>query len=105
MMHLPSPMSRGFAGKPTNTSFSAGSNRPFDPVYPLGRKPDNSVRVGVIGYGYWGSKHVRVLAGVPGVELTVIEKRWDRLAEAVASFPGVGVASCLDDVQDVLDAV
>ncbi|KRE32511.1 oxidoreductase [Mycobacterium sp. Soil538] len=63
------------------------------------------MRVGLIGYGYWGSKHVRVLSGLPGVELTVIENRPDRLREAVSSFPATHVASCLGEVQDELDAV
>ena len=56
------------------------------------------IRVGVVGYGYWGSKHVRVLATMPGVEVTVIEERADRLREAVAHFPAVRVASRLDEV-------
>ena len=43
------------------------------------------IRVGVVGYGYWGPKHVRVLAMMPGVEVTVIEERADRLREAVAA--------------------
>src|SRR4051812_36645065 len=62
-------------------------------------------RVGVVGYGYWGSKHVRVLADLPGVELTVIENRPNRLREAMLGFPGMHFTSCLDDVQDDLDAV
>ncbi len=70
-----------------------------------GNGPDESTRVGVIGYGYWGAKHVRVLAGLPSVELTVIEHRRDRLREAMTSFPAANVASCLTEVQDALDAV
>ena len=71
----------------------------------LGRGLDSPTRVGVVGYGYWGSKHVRVLGGQPGVELTVIENRLDRLREAATSFPSLRFASCLEDVQDWLDAV
>ncbi len=63
------------------------------------------MRVGVIGYGYWGAKHVRVLSGLGGVELTVIEARPDRRREAVTSFPSVHTASGLDEVQGELDAV
>jgi predicted dehydrogenase len=74
-------------------------------VRPLGRAPDKSIRVGVIGYGYWGSKHVRVLAGLPGVEVTVIESRRDRLRDAMSSFPAAHGALCLSEVQDELDAV
>jgi predicted dehydrogenase len=87
------------------TSFPAALNGQLHSVYPVGREPDKSIRVGVIGYGYWGSKHVRVLAGLPGVELTVIETRPDRLREAMTSFPAVHVASSLDEVQDAVDAV
>lgn len=71
----------------------------------LGRQQDGPTRVGVVGYGYWGSKHVRVLAGHPGVELTVIENRLDRLREAATSFPALRISSCLNDVRDSLDAV
>jgi predicted dehydrogenase len=46
-----------------------------------------------------------VLAGLPGVELTVIESQPDRLREAMTSFPAMHVASHLDEVQDELDAV
>ena len=84
---------------------SAWSDRRFDRVYPLGRQLDKSIRVGLVGYGYWGSKHVRVLAGMPGVDLTVIERQPDRLREAMTSFSAVHVASCLGEVQDALDAV
>jgi predicted dehydrogenase len=86
-------------------SLSAGLNGQLHTVHPLGPEPDKSLRVGLVGYGYWGSKHVRVLTGLPGVELTVIDTRRDRLREALSRFPAVGVASCLDDVQDSLDAV
>jgi len=62
-------------------------------------------RVGVVGYGYWGSKHVRVLAGLPNVEVTVIENRPNRLREAGSSFPGARLASALEEVAGDLDAV
>jgi predicted dehydrogenase len=76
-----------------------------DWVYPAGHRPHKSIRVGLVGYGYWGSKHVRVLTGLPGVDVTVIDNRTDRLCEAVTSFPAVGAAADLADVQDELDAV
>jgi predicted dehydrogenase len=88
-----------------STVLSAHSNGQFDAVYPDGRERHTSIRVGLIGYGYWGSKHVRVLAGLPAVELTVIEHRPDRLREAMMSFPYIRVASHLGEVQDELDAV
>jgi predicted dehydrogenase len=70
-----------------------------------GRASDTSTRVGLVGYGYWGSKHARVLAGLPAVELTVIDSRPERLREALTKFPAIGVASGLGKVQDELDAV
>ena len=69
------------------------------------RASHGSTRVALIGYGYWGSKHVRVLAGLPDVELTVIDNRPERLRDAMTSFRAIHVASCLDEVQDELDAV
>lgn len=64
-----------------------------------------AIRVGLIGYGYWGSKHVRVLAGIPGVAVTVIDSQPDRLRDAMTSFPAIDVAARLEDVQSDLDAV
>jgi predicted dehydrogenase len=62
-------------------------------------------RIGVVGYGYWGSKHVRVLTGIPDLEVTVVESNDQRRQEAQASFPVVRTAARLDDVIDRLDAV
>ena len=76
----------------------------LDAMYPDGGS-ERVVRVGVIGYGYWGSKHVRVLAGLPGVEVTVIDSRPDRLLEAAKTFPAMRIATTLGDVEDSLDAV
>ncbi|HEY4604833.1 MAG TPA: Gfo/Idh/MocA family oxidoreductase [Blastococcus sp.] len=58
-----------------------------------------------MGYGYWGSKHVRVLSSMPGVRVTVVDADGDRLAEAAANYPAAELASDLDDVLDRLDAV
>jgi predicted dehydrogenase len=46
-----------------------------------------------------------VLAGLSGVEVTVIESRRDRLREAAVSFPDLRLAACLDEVEGSLDAV
>jgi predicted dehydrogenase len=68
----------------------------------MGRTP---TRVGVVGYGYWGSKHVRVLNSLPDVEVTVIDNDEQRLRDAMASFPSVRLATDLADELDSLDAV
>jgi predicted dehydrogenase len=95
----------GLPGEAMSTASSARSNRLFDAAHPAVRGPYKPIRVGLIGYGYWGSKHVRVLSGLPGVELTVIENWPDRLREAMISFPAMHFASSLGEVQDQLDAV
>jgi predicted dehydrogenase len=92
-------------GETMSTAFPARLSGLSGTVHPPEPAPHKSIRVGLIGYGYWGSKHVRVLAGLPGVELTVIENRPDRLREAMTSFPTIHFASLLGEVQDELDAV
>lgn len=88
-----------------NSTQSTRFNSVFETAcapYDVARNP---IRVGVIGYGYWGSKHLRVLAGLPDLDVTVIEKQRDRLREAATNFPAVRVAENLEDVADQLDAV
>ena len=64
------------------------------------------MHVGIIGCGYWGSKHVRVFNGIPEVERTVaIDFREDRRAALAQTFPALETAASLDDVIDGLDAV
>lgn len=65
----------------------------------------NSLRIGVVGYGYWGSKHVRVLGGVPGVEVVVIDAAPARLAEARRVHGLLTCAASLEECLDDLDAV
>jgi predicted dehydrogenase len=89
----------------TMTTVSGRLDALRDTMHPHGPLPNRSIRVGVIGYGYWGSKHARVLAGLPGVDLKIIESEPTRLREAMMCFPAVHVASRLDEVQDDLDAV
>lgn len=61
--------------------------------------------IAVVGYGYWGSKHVRVLSSIPDVEVTLVDWDHKRLAEASAHYPAVRLAQSLDDVLDDVDAV
>ncbi|WP_245561438.1 Gfo/Idh/MocA family protein [Actinomycetospora chiangmaiensis] len=65
----------------------------------------NSLRIGVVGYGYWGSKHVRVLGGLPGVEVVVIDAVPARLAEARRVHGPVSCVGSLEQCLDDLDAV
>jgi len=64
-----------------------------------------TLRVGVLGYGYWGSKHVRVLRGLPDVEVVVIEQHVDRLAAAGEDFPGTTLMTDLESALTEVDAV
>lgn len=70
----------------------------------MGARP-TSTHVAVVGYGYWGSKHVRVLSSIPDVTVTVVDAHPERLAEAAAQFPASALASDLGDVLDDIDAV
>lgn len=65
-----------------------------------------NTRVAVVGYGYWGSKHVRVLSTMPDVSVVVVDEHVGRLEEAVAYYPSVQeTATDLADVLDRVDAV
>ena len=64
------------------------------------------VHVAVVGYGYWGSKHVRVLSSMPDVAVTVVDSDVGRLREAAAHYPAVeSTAERIDQVLDRVDAV
>ncbi len=61
--------------------------------------------IGVIGYGYWGSKHVRVLSSLPDVDVHVIDADPLRREHARDAFPGATVHADLDDALALLDGV
>ncbi|MCB0997402.1 MAG: Gfo/Idh/MocA family oxidoreductase [Acidimicrobiales bacterium] len=64
------------------------------------------MRCGIIGCGYWGSKHVRVLAGIPGVEVVAIDSSPQRRAAIETTFGQVvTTADRFSDVASSLDAV
>jgi len=66
------------------------------------------IRVGVIGYGYWGPNLARNFQGCPATALTAIaDPQPERLADAARRFPGVrtvGSAEALLELSDI-DAV
>ncbi len=50
------------------------------------------VRIGVIGYGYWGPNLVRNFVETPGAKVVAVsDKRADRLKQVQARYPGVRV--------------
>lgn len=73
----------------------SGSLNTFDP----------DVRVAVVGYGYWGSKHMRVLSSMPGVQVTIVDQDPERIAEARRAYPSAEAACRLDEVLGRVDAI
>ncbi len=66
----------------------------------------DGIRIGVIGCGYWGSKHVRVLHGVDGVaEVALIDERVGRLESFARAYPSDRGYTSLDAALPHVDAV
>jgi predicted dehydrogenase len=64
------------------------------------------MRIAVIGGGYWGSKHVRVLSGLGTVDQLVLVDPRDSIRSSMASaYPGLETHGQLDAVLPTLDAV
>ncbi|GAA0808016.1 Gfo/Idh/MocA family protein [Spirilliplanes yamanashiensis] len=64
------------------------------------------MRVGVVGCGYWGSKHLRVLQQTAGVgEVVAIDPRPERRAELATAANGVSAYARLRDALGHVDAV
>jgi predicted dehydrogenase len=64
------------------------------------------MRIGVVGCGYWGSKHVRVMHGISAVEQVVaIDANEDRLVELGRSFPNMLLRTTIDSALPDVDAV
>jgi predicted dehydrogenase len=69
---------------------------------------ERTIRVGVAGLGYWGPNLARNFAAIPGCELTwCCDSSEDARARAAVQFPGVQLASELDEllVDETLDAI
>jgi predicted dehydrogenase len=66
----------------------------------------DSMRLGVIGGGYWGSKHVRVLEGLPDVDQLSLADPRAPVREALGrSFPRLRTFAGLDGLLPEVDAV
>ena len=64
------------------------------------------MRIAVVGCGYWGSKHVRVLHSIEAVEQVVaVDLRQERLRDLTRLFPAVKACERLEDALDEVDAV
>ncbi len=63
------------------------------------------MRVGVVGYGYWGSKHARVLQSLPDVEVVIVERDPRRLAAAKEAFPHLTLIDSFEAALSQVDAM
>jgi predicted dehydrogenase len=65
------------------------------------------IRVAVVGVGYWGSKHVRVLRSTTGVaEVIGVDQRFAGIGDRSYEIEyGLAVYSCLEDALPHADAV
>src|SRR4051812_46599431 len=64
------------------------------------------MRVGVVGCGYWGSKHVRVLTELPEVdEVVVIDPREERRDDLLRTFPAATAFASFEEALPHVDAV
>jgi predicted dehydrogenase len=66
----------------------------------------HAARIGVVGCGYWGAKHVRVLSGLANVaEIAVIDSDPHSCAAILSAFPSVRGYSDLRSALPYVDAV
>ncbi|CAH2605704.1 Gfo/Idh/MocA family oxidoreductase (plasmid) [Rhodovastum atsumiense] len=77
------------------------------PHYGLDRRPETAgLRVAVVGCGYWGSKHVRVLSATPGVAgITLIEQDLALARSLQVRFPTTTICTSLNEALPYVDAV
>jgi len=69
-------------------------------------KASRGVGIAVVGCGYWGAKHLRVVSALPEVgEVVVVEPDARKRQAAAQSFPNVSVAADLASVIDRVDGV
>ena len=64
-----------------------------------------TLRVGVVGCGYWGSKHVRVLSSLPDVDVILIDKDQARRDSIELTYPVAGSFESLEAAVEAVDAV
>jgi predicted dehydrogenase len=69
-------------------------------------KSHQSLRVGVIGVGYWGSKHVRVLHTLDRVtSVVLIDSQEERLGPLLRTFPSARAFTSLQEALPHIDAL
>ncbi|MFO5491259.1 MAG: hypothetical protein ACLBM6_01655, partial [Cuspidothrix sp.] len=59
----------------------------------------NTIKIGVIGYGYWGPNLVRSFADLPGAEvIAVSDFKLDRLAKVQSRYPAIQLTTNSQDL-------
>jgi predicted dehydrogenase len=70
--------------------------------------PGSNIRIGVIGYGYWGPQIVRNFSGIDGSRVAMVsDKRAEALQRVRQAYPAVDVTSDANDILSsaAIDAV
>jgi predicted dehydrogenase len=68
----------------------------------------NTIKIGVIGYGYWGPNLVRSFADLPGAEvIAVSDFQVDRLAKVQSRYPAIKLTTSSQDIfaDSAIDAI
>ncbi len=64
------------------------------------------LRIGVVGAGYWGSKHVRTLSSLPEIEqVAVVDPSAERVRALTHTYPALASFQNLGEALDSIDAV
>ena len=64
------------------------------------------MRIGVVGCGYWGSRHLRVLHQIVDVDQVVaVDQRREALGNVKRAFPGIWAFDSLTDALPTVDAL
>lgn len=98
----PPVRAKGQHGAPARTRAAKSSGRLGGVMI----QRDPGLRVAVIGCGYWGSKHVRVMSSTPGVgRITLVEPDLLRAHAMQTAFPATRLCATLEAALPEVDAV
>ena len=72
----------------------------------MGRSKHSALRIAIVGCGYWGSKHVRLLQGIDDVdEVVLVDSSETRLMNLAKSYKTAPCSTALRPVLGGVDAV
>jgi predicted dehydrogenase len=94
------------AGAEVMTSTGSCAKIKLERVSGVAMTGEAALRIGVVGAGYWGSKHVRVLHSADHVtSVALIDPRLDRLRTLTRTFPSAQGFTSLESALPHVDAV